>query len=72
MFYEERWCIMMAELERHDDLVVDDILGDLGCALIRREGQRFFSSLVNEPHQPRWAAAGGARSILPFVRLVVL
>ena len=38
------------------------ILGGLGCALIRREGQRFFSSLVNEPHQSQWAAIDGARS----------
>ena len=38
------------------------ILDGLGCALIRREGQRFFSSLVNEPHQSQWAAIDGARS----------
>jgi len=37
-------------------------LGGLGCALIRREGQRFFSSLVDEPHQSQWAAIDGARS----------
>ncbi len=40
-------------------------LGGLGCALIRREGQRFFSSLVNEPHQSQWAAIDEARSNLP-------
>ena len=38
------------------------ILDGLGCALIRREGQRFFSSLVDEPHQSQWAAIDGARS----------
>lgn len=40
------------------------ILGGLGCTLIRREGQRFFSSLVNEPPLSRWAAMEEARSIL--------
>ncbi len=40
------------------------ILGGLGCTLIRREGQRFFSSLVNEPPLSRWAAMDEARSIL--------
>ena len=39
------------------------ILGGLGCSLIRREGQRFFSSLVNEPHPSQWAATNGARSV---------
>jgi len=37
-------------------------LGGLGCHLIRREGQRFFSSLVNGPRQSRWAAMDEARS----------
>jgi len=56
---------------REQTTTLDDILGDLGWALIRREGQRFFSSLVDEPHQPRWAAVDGARSILSFVGLAL-
>ena len=42
-------------------------LSGLGCSLIQREGQRFFSSLVNEPHPSQWAATDGARSaIMPM------
>ena len=52
------------EAEWFDDLLGEFtiILDGLGCALIRREGQRFFSSLVDEPHQSQWAAIDGARS----------
>ncbi len=37
-------------------------LGGLGCFLNRCGKQRFFSSLVNEPRQSRWAAIDEARS----------
>ena len=55
---------IVKEAKWFDDLLggFTIILGGLGCALIRREGQRFFSSLVNEPHQSQWAAIDGARS----------
>jgi len=33
--------------------------------LVRREKQRFFSSLVDEPHESQWAAIHEARSICP-------
>ena len=44
------------------------IWGGLGCSLNRCEEQRFFSSLMNEPRQSRWAAIDEARS--DFMRLL--
>jgi len=54
----------VSETVKHDDLLPYHTLERLAASLhYRREGQRFFSSLVNEPCQSHWAAIDGVRCV---------